>query len=482
METIGTAVATGSSEGRRAKIVCTLGPASFDPSTIVALVEAGMDVARLNLSYGTPEEHLDAITNVREAAETARRTVAVMADVRGPKLRTGPFAEGSVILTEGDPFVLTSEDMPGDSRRVYMGTIDFSSKLRQGDRVLLRDGRVVLNVKGVDNREIRTQVVRGGEITDYAGINLPGTDLGLPPLMQRDADDLAVMLRAGVDLVALSFVRSADDVKPVRKVMGEVGRTVPVIAKLERPQAVDALEEVCRAFDGIMVARGDLGIELPLEQVPLVQKTAIATARQWGRPSIVATEMLESMITAPRPTRAEVSDVANAVMDGADALMLSAETAVGRRPVEATRTMANVITAAESQAAYPSAIDGDPTFDDAVARAAVDVASRIQAGSIAVFTESGSTARRVARYRPSTPILAMAPGTEIACQLSATWGVQTLVVPRVDSTDEVVGQVDRTLVETRAGQPGDHVVIVCGTPIGVSGTTNLIRVHTLEGR
>lgn len=465
---------------RRAKIVCTLGPSTMGDDTPAALIEAGMDVARLNLSYGTHDEHRRAIKAVRRAADRAGRTVAIMADVRGRKLRIGRFAGGSATLREGDRFSLVTEQTLGSAERVFMGGLDFSSDLQAGEPVLLRDGRVELEVREVSPGEVVTRVVRGGVVTDHAGVNLPGTNLTLPALTDSDVRDLKVVLEAGIDLVALSFVRCPEDAEAVRSVIGGAGKQVPVIAKIERPRAVDSLENVTETFDGLMVARGDLGIELPLEEVPLVQKRAITTARRWGRPVIVATEMLESMIKSSRPTRAEASDVANAVLDGADALMLSAETAVGDHPIEVVRTMVRIVEAAERGAAYPAIAEDELGRDDAVARAAVDLAGRISARSIAVFTESGSTAQRVARHRPSTPIAAFTSEQAVACRLALTWGVRSSVVPRVSSTDEMVRQVDRTLVALGHGSPGDQVVIVAGVPIGVAGSTNLIRVHTLE--
>lgn len=464
---------------RRAKIVCTLGPSTADSGTLLALVHAGMDVARLNLSYGTHDEHRRAIEGVRRAAERAGRTVAVLADVRGPKLRIGRFGGGSATLREGDRFSLVSQDVSGSVERVFIGAFDFSSDLQPGERILLRDGRVELEVTAVYEGEVVTRVIRGGRVTDRSGINLPSTNLTLDPITDPDVRDLHMALDAGVDLVALSFVRRPEDADAVRRVMGGPAGQIPVIAKIERPHAVEHLERVTETFDGVMVARGDLGIELPLEEVPFVQKRAIVTARRLARPAIVATEMLESMTTSSRPTRAEASDVANAVLDGADALMLSGETAIGQRPVEVVATMVRIIEVAERHAAYPALPEDGAERDDAVARAAVDVAARITARSIAVFTESGSSARRVARYRPRTPVVAFTPDAAVERQLATAWGVQSSVVPRVSSTDEMVRQVDRSLTARGKGRPGDQVVIVAGAPSGLSGTTNLVRVHTL---
>lgn len=410
---------------RRAKIVCTLGPSTTGADTLKALVEAGMDVARLNLSHGTHDEHRRAIEGVRRAAAQAGRTVAVLADVRGPKLRIGRFAGGSAVLRTGDRFALLTEDGLGSSEHVFIGNLDFSADVQPDERVLLRDGRVELQVTRVSRREVTTTVLRGGVVTDNAGVNLPQTVLTTPAVTDEDAADLKMVLGAGVDLVALSFVGCPEDADPVRLAMQAAGTHTPVIAKIERPSAVENLEKVVETFDGIMVARGDLGIELPLEEVPLVQKRAITMARRWARPAIVATEMLESMTTSSRPTRAEASDVANAVLDGADALMLSGETAVGEHPIEVVATMSRIIEVAERDGAYPPIPADGTDRDDAVARAAVDVAARIGARSIAVFTESGSTAQRVARCRPRTPVVAFTPERAVGCRLALTWGVQS---------------------------------------------------------
>ena len=335
---------------RRAKIIATLGPASSTPGTVAALVESGLDVARLNLSHGEYADHARSLALVRQAASASGRAVGVIADLQGPKIRLGRFATGSVLLRPGAEFVITAEDVPGDQNRVSTTHLGLADDVAVGDPILVDDGRVLLRVEAVDGPAVITRVVEGGTVSDAKGINLPGAMVSVPAVSEKDVEDLRWALANEVDLIALSFVRSAKDVLPVLEVMDEEGIHRPVIAKIEKPQAVHHLPEILEAFDGVMVARGDLGVELPLEQVPLVQKQAVSLAREVGKPVIVATQMLESMISASRPTRAEASDVANAILDGADALMLSGETSIGRFPVESVSTMGRIIESIEDTA------------------------------------------------------------------------------------------------------------------------------------
>ena len=466
---------------RRAKIVCTLGPATADPAMITSLVVAGMDVARLNLSHGTKADHERAYDAVRAAGDATGRSVAVLVDLQGPKIRLGSFASGPVLLADGDPFTITTEAVPGD-RTICSTTYQYlADDLEVGDRILLDDGKVVLEVSRVDGRAVETIVQVGGELSDHKGINLPGVAVSTPALTEKDVEDLRWALHLRADMVALSFVRSAADLVPVREVMTQEGVRLPVIAKIEKPEAVDRLEDIIDAFDAIMVARGDLGVELALEQVPVVQKRALQLARRRARPSIVATQMLESMITNPRPTRAEASDVANAVLDGADAVMLSGETSVGRHPIRTVQTMARIIEYVEDERLdLVARMDWEPrTVGGAITHAAVQVADRVDARFLVAFTQSGDTVRRIARYRTAIPLLAFTPVADVRSQLALSWGVEAFLVPYAEHTDDMVRQVERAMLELGRCVPGDRVVIVAGSPPGAAGSTNALRVHRI---
>ncbi|MDT0306670.1 pyruvate kinase [Streptomyces sp. DSM 44917] len=467
---------------RRAKIVCTLGPATDSYERILALVEAGMDVARLNLSHGAHHEHEQRYRRVRRAAAEMGRSVGILADLQGPKIRLGSFLEGPVLLEEGDEFTITTQDIPGDHRRCSTTYAGLPGDVRAGERILVDDGRVALEVTAVEGPDVRTRVAEGGLISDHKGLNLPGVAVSVPALSAKDVEDLRWALRTGVDIVALSFVRGGDDIKDVHRVMAEEGRFLPVIAKVEKPQAVRNLQDIVDAFDGIMVARGDLGVEVPLEDVPLVQKRAVALARRNAKPVIVATQMLDSMIESSRPTRAEASDVANAVLDGTDAVMLSGETSVGRYPVETVRTMSRIVAAAEEdvlgRGLTPLAEGSKPrTQGGAVARAAAEIGDFLAAGLLVAFTQSGDTARRLSRYRSPIPLLAFTPDEGTRAQLALTWGVECHLVPTVQTTDEMVAQMDEQLLRLGRCRPGDLVVMTAGSPPATPGTTNLVRVH-----
>ncbi len=464
---------------RRAKIVCTLGPASGD--RIAELVGAGLDVARFNLSHGDLDSHLEVYRRVRSAADAAGRGVGVLVDLPGPKIRLGAFAGGPVRLAAGDEFTITTEDVPGDRHLASTTYAGLTGDVRPGDQILVDDGRVVLEAASVRGTSLRTRVIVGGLVSDHKGLNLPGVPLSVPALTSKDAIGLRWALGLRADMIALSFVRSPADVEPVHQIMDEEGVRLPVIAKIEKPEAVDALPEIVAAFDGIMVARGDLGVEMPLEQVPLVQKRAIGLAREKARPVIVATQMLESMVSAPRPTRAEVSDVANAVLDGADALMLSAETSVGGYPVQALVTMGRIIAAAEREylRATPSLTRVPTTTGGAIARAAAEVGAIVGAKALVAFTMTGETARRLARYRSPIPLLAFTSEPATRSRLALTWGVETFIVPTVQHTDDMVHQVDRALLDIGRCERGDKVVIVAGSPPGSPGRTNALRVHRI---
>ncbi|MEU0253173.1 pyruvate kinase [Streptomyces sp. NPDC006184] len=468
---------------RRAKIVCTLGPATDSYDQIKALVEAGMDVARFNLSHGTHAEHEERYQRVRKAADETGRSVGMLADLQGPKIRLGRFAEGPVLLERGDLFTVTVEDgVEGDRHRCGTTYAGLAADVAPGERILVDDGKVCLEVTAVDGPQVHTRVVEGGVVSDHKGLNLPGVAVSVPALSGKDEDDLRWALRTGFDLIALSFVRSGRDAEDVHRIMAEEGRRLPLIAKIEKPQAVENLDGIVAAFDALMVARGDLGVEMPLEEVPIVQKRAVKLARRNAKPVIVATQMLDSMIDNSRPTRAEASDVANAVLDGTDAVMLSGETSVGKYPVETVRTMAKIVAAAEedmlAKGLPPLTEQNKPrTQGGAVARAAAEMGDFLGARFLVAFTQSGDTARRLSRYRSPIPLLAFTPEPATRSQLSLTWGAETFLGPHVESTDAMVEQVDELLLKYGRCRKGDVVVITAGSPPGVSGSTNLVRVH-----
>ena len=466
---------------RRAKIVCTTGPATETPEQIQALVDAGMDVARINRSHGSAVEHEAIIRHVRAAAKASGRAVAVLVDLQGPKIRLGKFTEGKVELEEGDTFVITTEDVPGTKEMASTTYKGLPGDARPGDRILIDDGRVGVRIVSVVGPRVTTRVEVAGPISNNKGLNLPGVAVSVPAMSEKDIEDLRWALRLGADFIALSFVRNASDYDDVARIMAEEGRTVPVIAKIEKPQAVDNLVEIIDAFDGIMVARGDLGVELPLEMVPIVQKRAIELARRSAKPVIVATQMLESMISAPRPTRAEASDCANAVLDGADAVMLSGETSVGEYPIEAVRTMARIIENTEQHGKERMAPLGwaPKTRGGAITHAAADVGETLGVKYLVTFTQSGDSARRMSRLRSPIPLLAFTPMTPVRNNLALTWGVQTYEVPMVAHTDAMVLQVELTLRAQGLAEDGDLVVIVFGAPVGVPGTTNSLVVHRI---
>jgi pyruvate kinase len=463
---------------RRAKIVATLGPASIDQ--VPALVRAGLDVARFNMSHGDLATHERAYANVRRAGDESGHSVGVLVDLQGPKIRLGTFTGGSTTIEAGANFTICTDDVDGDDAHVGVSYADLPKDVTKGDRLLVDDGNLVLEVRETTSTEVRCSVVVGGKVSDHKGLNVPGAALSVPALSDKDAADLRWALRLRADVVALSFVRSAEDLKPVHAIMDEVGVRLPVVAKLEKPQAVDELDAVVNAFDGLMVARGDLGVELPLEAVPLVQKRAVELARERAKPVIVATQVLESMITSPRPTRAEASDAANAVLDGADALMLSAETSVGKYPVESIETMGRIIAAAEEGLdRLPPLMTPPHTQGGAIATAAASVGAIVGAKFLVAFTQSGDTVRRLSRHRSPIPLLAFTPVPSVRSQLSLVWGVETFITPEVKTTDEMVRQVDNALRDLGRCQPGDKVVVVAGSPPGTPGSTNALRVWTI---
>ncbi len=461
--------------------MCTLGPATSTPEQVRALVDAGMDVARLNMSHGTHADHEKVYGLVRRTAEESGRNIGIFADLQGPKIRLGTFADGPVELTEGQAWTITTRDVPGDARVAGTTYAGLPGDVHPGDPVLIDDGKVRLVVTAVDDTDVHLEVVVAGPVSNHKGINLPGVAVSVPALSEKDVDDLRWALRAGVDLVALSFVRNASDARDVRAVMAEEGITVPVIAKIEKPQAIENIEEIIDAFDGLMVARGDLGVELPLEDVPVLQKELVDIARRHAKPVIVATQMLESMIENPAPTRAETSDVANAVLDGADAVMLSGETSVGAHPITAVETMARIIASTEDHGlARMAAVTWQPrTRGGIIAKAAAEVAERVGAKYLVAFTQSGDSAQRLARYRSDIPLLAFSPLASTRRRLSLTWGVETFGFADVEHTDEMVYQVDTELLKLGRVNEGEFVVIIAGTPPGMPGSTNALRIHRM---
>ena len=464
---------------RRAKIVATLGPATSSYDSIRAIIDAGVDVARMNLSHGSYDVHEEVYANVRRASDDSGRAVAVMVDLQGPKIRLGKFAAGPHELAVGDIFAITTEDILGTKDICGTTFKGLPGDVAPGDFLLIDDGKVKLQVVSSTETTVSTVVIVAGAVSNNKGINLPGVAVNVPALSEKDEADLRWGLALGADLIALSFVRNAEDIVRVHEIMAESGRKVPVIAKIEKPQAVDNLEAIIDAFDGIMVARGDLGVELPLEAVPIVQKRAVELSRRMAKPVIVATQMLESMISSPIPTRAETSDVANAVLDGADAVMLSGETSVGAYPVITVQTMARIITSTEEHGLerIPELGTKPRTLGGALTLAAAEVADFVDARYLCVFTESGDSVRRMSRLRHRVPIYAFTPEPGIRSRLAWVWGVETFLVPRVTHTDELMGQVDDVLLGNHRADVGDRVIVIAGSPPGISGSTNDVRVH-----
>jgi len=464
---------------RRAKIVCTMGPAVEAPEKVAELIAAGMNMARLNLSHGGYDEHQARLDRVRAAALKANRPVAILVDLQGPKIRLARFENGPHELKRGDIFTITTDEVAGTKERVGTTYKGLPGDCKQGDRILIDDCKVTVEVVEVKGNDVVTKCIEPGAVSNNKGINLPGVAVSVPALSEKDKEDLRWGLRAGADFIALSFVRNAADVKDVHRIMDEEGIRRPVIAKIEKPQAVANLEEIVDAFDGIMVARGDLGVEMPIEEVPLVQKRCIELARGMAKPVIVATQMLDSMITNSSPTRAEATDCANAVLDGADALMLSGETSVGEFAIEAVKTMARIIARTEeAMLKRIPPLDHIPhTKGGAITKAATEVGAIVEAKILVAFTQTGDSARRMARLRSPIPIWALTPVTEVYNQLALTWGVESMIAPAVAHTDEMVKQVDSILIESGRVQKGENVVIVAGAPPGIPGSTNALRVH-----
>lgn len=466
---------------RRAKIVCTIGPAVESVEKIKDLIEAGMNMARLNLSHGTHQVHQMQLDNVRNVAKKAGKAVAVLVDLQGPKIRLGLFSNGPHYLAKGDLFTITTDAIVGTKERVSTTYKGLNTDCSVGDKIMIDDGKIVVEVINIVSNDVVTKVLQAGSVSNNKGLNLPGIAVSVPALSEKDITDLKWGLKAGADFIALSFVRSAADIKDVHRVMDELGIRIPVIAKIEKPQAVANLQEIVDAFDGIMVARGDLGVELPIEDVPMVQKRCITMARESAKPVIVATQMLDSMISNSQPTRAEATDCANAVLDGADALMLSGETSVGQFPIEAVTVMARIIERTEEIALdqIPPLKHLPATKAGAITKAATEVGHTVGAKFLVAFTQSGDSARRMSRLRSPIPMLALTPELGTYNRLALSWGVESMITPVVSHTDEMVMQVDSLLIESKRVSIGDLVLIVAGSPPGIPGSINAMRVHRI---
>ena len=464
---------------RATKIVATIGPASSSPEQIGKLVEAGVDVVRLNFSHGSHEDHANVVRTVREAADPLDRHVAVLQDLQGPRIRTGPLGEGGPLgLEQGSDFVIAHDPIPSEEGRIGSTSPHIHRFVAPGNRVLLDDGRLEAQVLSIEGQDIRCRVVKGGLLGAYQGINLPGVFLDIPTFTAKDRNDLEAGLQMGVDWVAMSFVRSGDDANPLRELMREKRVRVPIIAKVERARALQNLEGILSSFDGVMVARGDMGVELPPEEVPVWQKTIISRARQKGKISIVATQMLESMINDTRPTRAEVSDVANAVWEGADAVMLSGETAIGSHPVEAAMVMSRIIDKTlEVYVPEETDVSGRSVQEsEAVARAACSLADGLKAHAIAVLTRSGVTAHRVSKSRPAVPILALTKNERIARRLKLWWGVVPVLADLPQVTVDSYGVIERVLLEKGLANLDDKIIVVGSSPLAARVPTNFLKV------
>lgn len=471
---------------RRTKIVCTIGPASSSPAILDRLVRAGMDVARLNFSHGTHSDHAEVVRRIRDGEARWGKPIAILQDLQGPKPRLGCFEGGSVRLDTGSGFTLTTRPVTGDARCATVNPPELLGAVKPGDRVWIDDGIVQLVVETVENGEVRCRVAAGGIVSDHKGVSLPGVPIPPSGLTAKDREDLRFGILHGVDYVAISFVRSAADIQEVKEVLREAGAELPLVAKLERSEAVANLEEVLASVDAVMVARGDLGMDVPLEEIPLIQKEVIRRARVAKMPVIVATQMLESMVEHPRPTRAEVSDVATAIFDGADAVMLSAETATGAHPVEAVELMARIAERAERSVPQPSE---EPRrraeaygFPEAVADAACHAARVLKAKAIVAFTQSGFTARLMSGDRPEVPIIALTPSEQVMRRLALFWGVSSRLIRKAETTDEMIEEAEATLLEDGSVRNNDVLVIVSGAPMWVTGTTNLMKLHRVGER
>ncbi|MHC2995541.1 MAG: pyruvate kinase [Candidatus Atribacteria bacterium] len=470
---------------RRTKIVCTIGPASGSYKLIEELIKKGMDVARLNFSHGNYEGHLQKIEYIRQASLKAGKTVAILQDLEGPKIRIRKIEKEPIFLKEGSSFILTNRKVIGDEQEVSITFPSLPQKVKQGDYIFLADGTLELKVKETTFTDIICRVIRGGKLSSRKGINIPNISLDISSLTEKDYQDILFGIKNKVDFIGLSFTRRAEDVLKVRKILEENGaEDISLIAKIEKKEAIDNLKEIIEASDGIMIARGDLGVEIPLENVPFVQKNIIKKCNFVGKPVITATQMLMSMVNGPRPTRAEVTDVANAILDGTDAIMLSEETAVGNYPLEAVETMNRIALKAEKAIDYKKilserALSVKPTNPDAISHATCQVALNLKAKAIVTFTFSGSTARMVSRYRPSVPIIAASTQDSTVKKLALSWGVYPFKTEELKDTDDMMNRSRRVALETGLVEEGDKIIITAGIPFRIPGTTNLLKVETL---
>ena len=470
---------------RRTRIVCTIGPASRDVVTLRKMVHAGMDVARLNFSHGTHAEHAAVIRAIREGESEWGHPVTIIQDLQGPKIRLGNFVGGRAMLMTGEPFTLTAEPIEGTAAGASLDHPELFAALKPGDQIWMDDGTIQLAVQAVGAGEARCRVTAGGVVSDHKGVALPGLPLPLSCLTAKDKEDLRFGIEHGVDYVAVSFVRSASDIQEVRKFLLDQRASLPIIAKLERAEIVANLPGILALVDAVMVARGDLGVEVPIEEVPIIQRDVIRQARVAKVPVIVATQMLESMVTYLRPTRAEVSDVATAIFEGADALMLSAETASGQYPVAAVEVMSRVAVRAEREIQRGSTLPSRPEaygFPEAVAEAACRAAQVLHAKTIVAFTQSGFSARLISSERPQVPVVALTPFPEVQRRLGLYWGVSSRLIRKVETTDEMVHEVEATLLGDGTVRNGDVIVIISGAPMWVTGTTNLLKLHRIGDR
>lgn len=469
---------------RRTKIVCTIGPASESVEQLCQLIEKGMNVARLNFSHGSHEEHGQRIKNIREAVKLTNKQVAIMLDTKGPEIRTGILKAGKITLETGKKITLTTEVIEGDEDRLTVNYAGLPEDVKAGDQILLDDGLVALKVLEVEGTEIYCEILNGGEISNRKGVNVPGVNINLPAITEKDIADIKFGIEQKVDFIAASFIRSAGDVLEIRKILEEYKADIHIISKIENHQGVDNIDEILEVSDGIMVARGDLGVEVPTEEVPLMQKMMIDKCNKVGKPVITATQMLDSMIRNPRPTRAEASDVANAILDGTDAIMLSGETAAGKYPLEAVSTMASIAEKTESALKYGTIVERKGivirhTTTDAISHATCTTAHSLGAAAIITATESGSTARMVSKYRPKANIIAVTPKETTLRKLLLVWGVQPIVAPEAEGTDAMIEQSITTALNNGLIKNGDLVVITAGVPVGIPGTTNLLKVEVV---
>lgn len=470
---------------RKTKIVCTIGPASEELSVLKRLMNAGMNVARLNFSHGSHEEHGRRIERIRQAEKETGKTIAILLDTKGPEIRTGDLRDGAVELKEGETFILTTEPVEGDASRVSVTYEGLAKDVEPGSTILIDDGLIKLTVIEVRGPEIICRVINSGVLKNRKGVNVPGVRIQLPGITSKDAEDIIFGLEQGIDLIAASFVRKKEDVLEIRELLEKQGADVPIIAKIENQEGLDNLDSILEVADGLMVARGDLGVEIPAEEVPLVQKQMIRKCNLLGKPVITATQMLDSMQRNPRPTRAEASDVANAILDGTDAIMLSGETAAGKYPVEAVETMARIASRVESVLQHRDLLrqrsrELEVSITDSISQAVVHTAEVLNCAAIITSTESGHTARMVSKYRPRAPIVAVTPQEKVLRRLNLVWGVHPVKGREVNSTDEMLQSAIDSAIATKIVRHGDLVVISAGVPVGQRGTTNLLKVHVIS--